>query len=133
MMILLVSGMMMVVLKYASISAKHVTDSYVREQAELYLNSVVEKALLDISAYDRSTGTCWSGDTYTEGPNRGKEYIANVSVEKYYLYDENCSNVDYETISTPESHGYVMLNVEVNALVDANISSRIIRRTLQRP
>ena len=138
MVILLVSGMMMVVLKYASISARHVTDSYVSEQAELYLNSVIEKTLLAISAQDRSSG-CLTSFSDSIPSNRGKAYSANVSIEKYYLYSGSddaqnnwCGTLE-EEIQTPESHGYVLLNVEVNATIDGKLRSRIIRRTLQRP
>ena len=139
MMILLVSGMMIMVLKYASISARHVSDSYVREQAELYLNSVIEQALLDISNYDRSSGSCWSGANYSILTSRGKQYSARVNIEKYYLYKESdeilnnlCGTLG-EPIQTEQSHGYVLMNIEVNATVDGDLKTRIIRRTLQRP
>jgi len=148
MVILLVSGMMMVVLKYASISARHVTDSYVSEQAELYLNSVIEKTLLAISQCDRSTGlgcggltvgNCLSGFQDSIALSRGKAYSANVNIERYYLFSGSddaqnnwCAGLETE-IQTPESHGYVLLNVEVNATIDGKLRSRIIRRTLQRP
>jgi len=134
MMILLISGLMLVVLKYASISAKHTADSYVKEQAELYLNSVIEKALLDISNFDRSNGKCYSGDNYNEPKDRGKEFTASVKIEKYYLYNETCNNnVDYTPITTSESHGMVIMQVEVNATVDGVLTTRLLRRTLQRP
>jgi len=132
-MIVLVSGMMLITLKYASISSKHTADSYVKEQAELYLNSVIEKTLLDISNYDRSGGDCFKSKSYPSSKVRGKQFIANVEIEKYYLFNETCSNVSYTHISTPESHGMVMMRVEVNATVDGVLTTRILRRTLQRP
>jgi hypothetical protein len=131
-MMLLVSGMMLLVLKYASISAKHTADSYLHEQAELYLNSSIEKALLAISAYDRSAGDCYA--TYSDSnSNRGKVFSVNITMERYYLYNESCSNVDYTTITTPESHGMLIMDVEVNATIDGILTTRILRRTLQRP
>jgi len=133
MMIVLVSGMMLITLKYASISSKHTADSYVKEQAELYLNSVIEKALLDISAYDRSAGDCFKSKSYPSSENRGKKFIARVEIEKYYLFNETCSNVSDTHISSTESHGMVIMKVEVNATVDGILTTRILRRTLQRP
>jgi hypothetical protein len=132
MMMLLVGGMMLIVLKYASISSKHTADSYVKEQAELYLNSAIEQTLLAISSYDRSGGDCFSSFS-SSSANRGKVFSATVNIERYYLYNESCSNVDYTTITTPESHGMVIMQVEVNATVDNQLTTRILRRSLQRP
>jgi hypothetical protein len=133
-MMLLMSGMMLMVLKYASISSKHTADSYLYEQAELYLNSSIEKALLAISAYDRnnSDGKCYQY-FIDSNSNRGKKFSVNITMERYYLYNETCSNVDYTRITTPESHGMVIMDVEVNASLDGVLTKRIIRRTLQRP
>ncbi|MBN2781833.1 MAG: hypothetical protein JXQ66_01170 [Campylobacterales bacterium] len=138
MMILLVSGMLIVVLKYASISAKHVGDSYIREQAELYLNSVIEKTLLKISIRDRNESGCLSDFNDTKSNSKGSvTYNANVEVKKYYLLDGSddatyCASLT-ELIQTEESHGYVLMDVEVNATVDGKLKTRIVRRTLQRP
>ena len=131
-MILLVSGMMIVVMKHAAISAKHTADSYVKEQSELFLASLIEQTLFAISTYDRSGGSCLKSFD-GEKTIHAKKYRAHVEVEKYYMYDENCSNVPVQKIATPESHGYAMLRIEVNASIDGKPVSRIIRRSLQRP
>ncbi|MEA1920567.1 MAG: hypothetical protein U9N52_12050 [Campylobacterota bacterium] len=139
MMILLVSGMMIVVLKYASISSKHVGDTYVREQADLYLNSVIEQTLLAISEHNRSLGCLRSFDANI--PNfRGKTYRAHVDIAKYYLLNSSQDSTDCKTsgatvvdIESEETHGMVMLHVEVNASIDGDPVVRILRRTLQRP
>jgi hypothetical protein len=132
MMILLVSGMMVVVMKYASISAKHTADSYIKEQAELYLNSSIEKVLLSISAFDRSSGECYKAFSESK-TKRGVTYRVDIDVTRYYLVNETCSNVAYETIETEETHGMVMLEAEVTVNVDSKERVRILRRTLQRP
>ncbi len=136
MMILLVSGMMIVALKYASIGAKHISDSYVREQAELYMNSVIEKTLLAISGRDRAALGCLPPytDTITK---RGTLYSAHVDVTRYYLLAGSadagyCGGLT-QPIETEESHGMVMLHVEVNATVDGERKVRLLRRTLQHP
>lgn len=136
MMILIVSGMMIVVLKYAAIGSKHIADSYVREQAELYLNSVVEQTLLAISARDRAASGCLEhfSDSLTK---RGVVYSASVEITKYYLLAGSADAGYCGGLSVPiqseETHGMAMLQVEVNASVDGVPSVRILRRTLQRP
>jgi len=137
MIMLLVSGMMLGVLKYASISAKHTQDTYVREQAELFLSSSIEKTLLAISAYDRNTTNgCISfvNDTKTK---RGVSYNADVNITKYYLLAGSddagyCGSLTKE-ITSEETHGMVMLEVTVTATMDDNKTIRLIRGTLQRP
>ena len=134
MIVLLLGGMLTLVLRYARISAQHTRDSFVREQAELYLHSVVERALLEISAFDRSGGQCWSGASYSApNPGRGKSYTATVTAERYFLFNESCSNVNYTRIRSPESHGYVLLRVVVDATLDGEPAVRLVNRSLQRP
>ena len=138
MMIVLVSGMMLITLKYASISSKHTADSYVKEQAELYLNSSIEKALLEISSYDRkSNNDCYKVFSDSNS-SRGKKFSVRIDIETYYLLDGSadagyCGSTLTTDIETPESHGMVMMRVEVNATVDGVLTTRILRRTLQRP
>lgn len=133
--LLLVAGMLTLVLKYASLNARHTADSYLREQAELFGRSTVERALLQIADRNRSHDGCWEGnDSYRYEAGHGKIYTASVRVDKYYLYGEGCSNgVPVVDIGTPESHGYVLLEVEVNATLDGRPKVRILRRMLQRP
>jgi len=137
-MMLLVSGMMLMVLKYASISSKHTADSYLHEQAELYLNSSIEKALLAISAYDRKKERKCYPEFIDSNSSRGKEFSVHIKMETYYLLEDSndskyCDESIVTLITTPESHGMVMMDVEVNASIDDVLTKRIIRRTLQRP
>ncbi len=132
MIIVLLAGLLTIMLKYAAIGAKHTEDSYLREQTELFLQSSIEKALLDISATDRHQ-SCWKKGYYSYDDGRGKIYQASVVAEQYYLYggsDGNCTGID---IQTPESHGYVRLFVEANLSVGGKLKIRLIRRSLQRP
>jgi hypothetical protein len=138
-MMLLVSGMMLLVLKYASISAKHTADSYLHEQAELYLNSSIEKALLAISAYDRKLhDDCYKSYSDSTPLNYGKKFSVYIKMETYYLLKDSedigyCDTSIVTPITTPESHGMVIMDVEVNATIDGVLTKRILRRTLQRP
>ena len=134
MILLFIGGIVTVTMKYASLGAKHYADSYTREQAELFMQSATEAALLRISAYDRSGGTCMK--TFTLASSDGR-FDANVTVERYYLADgTTCSNVPYTPIQTEESNGMVSLRVIV-ASNDANAKIlhpiRLERRSLQRP
>lgn len=136
MIILIISGLMVVVLKYSRISAEHTADTYVHEQLELYLNSAIEMTLLAISEHNRSTG-CLSSYVPPNVTIRSINYSANVDITQYYLLAGSQDAVDCGILSYPiqteETHGMVRLEVEANATVDGNLSSRILRRTLQRP
>ncbi|HIC43737.1 MAG TPA: hypothetical protein EYO73_05475 [Sulfurimonas sp.] len=140
MIILIISGLMMVVLKYSRIAAEHTADTYVRQQLELYLNSVVEMTLLEISLRDKTN--CISNDYSPPTVEKRKViYSANVEVTKYYLLsgvpefginNVNCSAMIIN-IESEETHGMVMIEIEALATIDGNVISRILRRTLQRP
>ncbi|MBN2895557.1 MAG: hypothetical protein JXK05_06670 [Campylobacterales bacterium] len=133
-MILLVSGMMIVVLRYASVGAKHTADSYVWEQAELLVQSAVEQTLLKISEHNRTVDGCLRFPDIIQPPEeRGKKYTVFVEIERYYMYGETCADPNlYTPIQSPESHGYVLLHVELNATIDGTQKVRILRKTLQR-
>ncbi|PHR54924.1 MAG: hypothetical protein COA44_12045 [Arcobacter sp.] len=141
MIILIISGLMVVVLKYSRIAAKHTADTYVREQLELYLNSAIELTLLQISLTPKSNCLAsFSASTTPQLPTitkKGVTYSANVNVSKYYLLNGvsefGSCGANIINIQSEETHGMVLLEVEAIATVDGNISSRILRRTLQRP
>ena len=135
MIILIISGLMVVVLQYSRIAAKHTSDTYVREQLELYLNSVVEMTLLEISLRDKSV--CLSSYTPPTVTKKKIVYSANVNIGAYYLLSGvsefgSCA-ATIENIQTPETHGMVLMEIEALATVDGNTTARILRRTLQRP
>jgi hypothetical protein len=140
MMLLLVGGMMLLVLKYASISAKHVENSFVREQSELFLNSTIEQTLLNIAFNDRSTKHCLGSFAPKSVTKRGITYSADVNITRYYLQEGSDDLNDCSTLgigikeSSDISHGMALLEVEVNATkADGTLVCRILRRTLQQP
>jgi len=144
MIILLISGLMIVVLKYAAVSSKHIQNFFVREQTELFLNSVVEQTLLKISFHNRTNGFL---EEYTvpSVKRRGITYNGHVNITKYYLQTgsqdyNDCENnkVNVECVAITkgiaQSHGMAMFEVEVNATkADGTVVSKILRRTLQQP
>jgi len=132
--ILFIGGIVTVTMRYASLGAQHYADSYTREQAELFLQSATEAALLRVSAYDRSGGTCMPNLTIRSSDGK---FDANVTIERYYLADGSaCSNVAYTPIQSEESHGMVSMRVIVTS---DNTNAKILhpirfeRRSLQRP
>lgn len=133
--ILFVGGIVTVTMRYASLGAQHYADSYTREQAELFLQSATEAALMRISSYDRTDGSCLG--TLTVHSSDGK-FDANVTIERYYLADGTaCNNgVAYTPIQSEESHGMVSMRVIVTS---DNTNAKILhpirleRRSLQRP
>lgn len=143
MMILLVSGMMIIVLKYASISAKHTQNSFIREQAELFLNSAIEQTLLEISLHQRTNNNCLPSYSPKNLERRGITYSANIDIKKYYLQKDSddlniCTDttgIDVVSIGSGsgDSHGMVLLEIEVNATKESDTVARILRRTLQQP
>jgi hypothetical protein len=134
--ILFIGGIVSVTMRYASLGARHYADSYTREQAELFLQSSTEVALLRISDYNRSfSGGCMSSVNVISSDGR---FNAVVTIEQYYLADGSiCNNgVAYTPIQTEESHGMVSMKVVVTS---DNTNTKILhpirleRRSLQRP
>lgn len=131
--ILFIGGIVSVTMRYSSIGAKHYADSYTREQAELFLQSATEAALLRISAYDRSGGTCMPNLTVHSSDGK---FDANVTIERYYLADGTvCGGSLSQAIQTEESNGMVSMRVIVTSNTNVKILHpiRLERRSLQRP
>lgn len=138
--ILLVSGLMVMALKYASISAKQTADLYMRERAELFMKSAIELALLAISGYDRKTNSnCLQKVNITSPDQR---FFADINITKYYLLQgsEDCTYCGSrcQPIQTEDSHGMVMLEVTVESNTThprnrGREKIKLLRRTLQRP
>jgi len=142
-MILILSGATILTMKYVSISAKHITDSYIKEQAEIFAKSVLEATILKIEGYDRGVNRDCLTDFVTASAD-GK-FLATVKIEHYYLYNgedndgkplNNCDRV--VRIETEESHGYFI--VEIVVKTDPNHKKikgfvspvRVVMRSLQR-
>ncbi len=137
--IVLVSGILVIAMKYATVSVKQTADIYVKESAELFMDSAIEMSLLAISGYDRNaTNSCLKE---VEIISQDKRFVADVNITKYYLF-AGSSDCGYcgtlcEPIKSDDSHGMVMLEVEVRAdpthPKNRGKNIRLTRRTLQRP
>ncbi|MDD3325267.1 MAG: hypothetical protein PHN38_09140 [Sulfurospirillaceae bacterium] len=136
--IVLISGIMMIAMKYATLSVKQTSDVYVREGAELFMSSAIEATLLAISGYQRdATNGCLEQVNVL---SKDARYKADVNITGYFLL-AGSADIGYcdrnISIQTEDSHGMVMLEivVETNATHPKNEGKhvRLLRRTLQRP
>lgn len=138
--ILFIGGIVTVTMRYASLGAKHYSDAYTREQAELFLQSATEAALLRISAFARNANPGGCLQTLSVKSSDGR-FNAAVTVEQYYLADgttctDALGNVFSTAIQSEESHGMVSMKVVVTS---DNTNTKILhpirleRRSLQRP
>ncbi len=137
--IVLISGILTIAMKYATVNVKQTKDIYLKESAELFMNSAVELGLLAISGYDRnSTNSCLDEVSITSVDQR---FLADINITKYYLLtgsaDCNRCGTLCEPISTQESQGMVILKVtvETNSTHPKNRGQKIklTKRTMQRP
>jgi len=137
--IILVSTILIIAMKYALVSAKQTSDIYLKQGAELFLNSSVEMSLLAISGYKRNAANGCLSEVNITSPD--KRFIADVNITKYYLVNGS-ADCGYcgalcEPIKSDDSNGMVMLEVSVKT-DPANPKNRgkdirLTRRTLQRP
>lgn len=142
--ILFIGGIVSVTMRYATLGAKHYTDSYTHEQAELFMQSVTEATLLKIGAYDRSINK----DCLQSIPidSRDGRFHADVNISTYYLFEgkdndgsalPNCDRV--VSIQSEESHGMIDMTVVVTSqdpkltpVLKLGNKVRLERRSLQR-
>lgn len=139
MVIVLVSGILAIAMRYASISIKQTSDLYIKEAASLFLESAIEMSLLSISGYDRATNSnCLQNISINSSDDR---FIADINITKYYLKEGSLDCGYCGTLCAPiksdETHGMAMLEIVVQANANhpknGGKSVRLTRRTLQRP
>ncbi|WP_456452889.1 hypothetical protein, partial [Hydrogenimonas sp.] len=134
--VLVVGGIMMLAMRYARLGAVHTADSYAREQAELFLQSATEIAMLQISGHDRSGGCLERVSVLS----RDRAFRADIRIVRYYLLADSGDLADCGTlgaaIGTEESHGMVVMEAVVTTDPAGPLAAhpvRIVRRSLQRP
>lgn len=127
----ILSTILTITMKYASITTKHTEDLYLKESAELFMQSAIEVALFGISTHDRSLG-CLNEIHIISDDNR---FIADINITNYYLFSsQGCDNE--KIIMTEESNGMVMMDIVLKS-DDTHPKNtrpiRLTRRTMQRP
>ena len=137
--LVLVSFLMMISLKTASVGVKHVSDSYLKERAELFMYSAIENSVLAIEGYERnSSSKCLESIKFYDKNNSTARFIATTKILRYYCYDmSDCPCDNAVKIDTEDSHGTVLMStvVETNPNNPKNNGKKIkiTRVTLQRP
>jgi len=126
----ILSSILTITMKYATISAKQTGNFFIREQAELFMQSAIELALLGLSSHDKSTG-CLHEVHIT---SQDKRFIADINISRYFLV--NSEICDRKTaIFTEESNGMIVMDVIVetnNTHPKNSYKVRLAKRTLQR-
>jgi hypothetical protein len=145
--LILVSFLMMIALKTASVGVKHVSDTYVKEQAELFMHTSIENAILAIEGYERNSSSKCLTDINFSTPPTGdpaqSRFISHTKVLRYYCYkdtigdDKRCPCDNAVPIETEDSHGTVLMStiVETNSNHPKNYGKkiRLVKVTIQRP
>ena len=124
----ILSTILTITMKYASITTKQTEDLYLKESAELFMQSAIEIAILGIS----SDATCLNELQIILSDKR---FIADINITNYYLSStKGCERE--KLIKTEESNGMVMMDIVVRS-DDTNPKNtrpiRLTRRTMQRP
>ncbi len=126
----LLSTILAITMRYASISAKQTGDLFVKEQAELFMQSSIELAILGLQSHNKNSG-CMH---HVRIISHDKRFVADINLSNYFLL--NSETCDRKTpINTEESNGMVVMDivVETNTTHPKNNRNlRLVRRTMQR-
>jgi len=121
---LILSGILSISMKYASITTKQTEDLYVKEQALLFMQSAIELTLLGISSHDYNASG-FINDIRVVSDD--KRFIADINITDYYIFGIN--------LDTEASNGMISLDIVVETNSSHPKNSRKIRvskRSLQR-
>jgi type II secretory pathway pseudopilin PulG len=136
--LILVATLGALALSLSTQTTKQTTDLYLKEQAELLLQSGTEYALLAISAHDFNTTNCLTQINSTYTPD-GTQTLFDINISLRYFYEGtiNCptpSNNNASNIVTDDSNMTVMIDTYVTS--NSSITTepiRLHRRTIQKP
>jgi len=138
----LVASIAALSLSFSSFSTKQTTDLYLREQAELLVQSGTEFALLAISGHQINAANGCLNAINSQYPQAGANAIFDITITINYLgngllaaSNNNC-NVLSDTVVTTGSNVTVIIDTIVETTPGNNISTepiRLHRRTIQKP
>lgn len=136
--IVLVSSIAALSLSFSGLSTKQTTDLYLREQAELLVQSGTEFALLAISGHDiNATNNCLNA-LNIQYPQTGVGALFDINVTINYMgigLPAGCNTLS-NTVATVDSNITVIIDTIVQTTPENNISTepiRLHRRTIQKP
>lgn len=128
--ILLISFLLIVTLKQASITAKHTGDSYIYQRAELFSDSAIKMAIFAIQGYDRDV----SGNCLEKITVEGEQFDAEVEILKYYLSADEVFECDstqtiVSDVNTSQISGIAWMEVKVIPKDKYNDKNIMLKRT----
>ncbi len=133
--ILLIATLSTLALSLSAFSTKQSSDLYLREQAELLLQSANEYALLALSAHEiNATNGCINFINASFPDNTTPMFDINMSIHYIGMnLPSSCQRFSSNDISTIDSNITVIIDTIVQ---DHNVSTepiRLHRRTIQKP
>ncbi len=140
--IILVATLSMLALSFSSFSTKQTSDLFLREQAELLLQSGTEFALLAISGHQITAANGCLNQINSQYPEAGANAIFDINITINYMGNGlnaasggNC-NLLSDIVDTNESNVTVIIDTIVETTPSNTISTepiRLHRRTIQKP
>jgi type II secretory pathway pseudopilin PulG len=133
----LVASIAALSLSFSSFSTKQTTDLYLREQAELLVQSGTEFALLAISGHNIAVNGCLNAIN-SQYPQTNAAAIFDINITINYMGNglpAGC-NILSNTVDTNDSNVTVIIDTIVETTPGNNISTepiRLHRRTIQKP
>ena len=133
--IVLVATIAALALSFSTFSTKQTSDLFLREQAELLVQSGTEYALLAISGHDINTTNGCLNAINAQYPQAGAAAIFDINITINYMgsgLPAGC-NILSNTVATSDSNITVIIDTIVT---DHNLSTepiRLHRRTIQKP
>ena len=133
--IVLVATIAALALSFSTFSTKQTSDLFLREQAELLVQSGTEFALLAISGHDINTTNGCLNAINAQQPQAGAAAIFDIDITINYMgsgLPARC-NILSNTVATSDSNITVIIDTIVT---DHNLSTepiRLHRRTIQKP
>lgn len=124
-------------LSLSSTTTKQTSDLYLREQAELLVQSATEYALLAISGHDFSANCL--NTIHATYPSAGADKLFDINISLYYIGNGlpvGCQTLtaNLNNIDTNESNLTVMIDTIVSAADGISAEPiRLHRRTIQKP
>lgn len=137
--IVLIASIAALALSFSTFSTKQTSDLFLREQAELLVQSGTEFALLAISGHEvNATNGCLNAINSQYIPTTGANPQFDINITINYMgsgLPVGC-NILSNTVATDDSNMTVIIDTIVETTPDQNISTepiRLHRRTIQKP
>jgi len=136
--LVVVSTLAALMLSLSSSSAKQTSDIYLKEQAELLMQSATEYSILAILGHDNQNSCIENINiTYPNSTNP----IFDINVSLWYIIDStmpagfDCNHVISNSLSTHNSNMTVMIDTTVTTTSNTGLSEpiKLHRRTVQKP